>query len=83
MVELADAPSTGWGAFLESLLIIVREGFEAILIIGAVIAFLLKTGNAHRVREIGAGAGLGLAASAVLAVVLRTALASAPASRRE
>ncbi len=81
VVALADAPSTGWGAFLESLLIIVREGFEAILIIGAVIAFLLKTGNAHRVREIWAGAGLGLAASAVLAVVLRTALAGAPASR--
>lgn len=81
VVALAAKPATGWGAFFESLLIIIREGFEAILILGAVIAFLVKTGNRHRVREIWWGAGVGLAASAVLAVVLRTALANAPASR--
>src|SRR5690606_3947920 len=81
VVQLAERPSTGWSAFLESLLIIVREGFVAILVIGAVIAFLIKTGNGHRVREIWYGVGAGLAASAVLAVVLRTALANAPASR--
>jgi high-affinity iron transporter len=81
VVQLAERPATGWSAFLESLLIIVREGFEAILVIGAVIAFLIKTGNKHRVREIWYGVGAGLAASAVLAVVLRTALAGAPASR--
>jgi high-affinity iron transporter len=81
VVALAARPATGWGAFFESLLIIIREGFEAILILGAVIAFLVKTGNQRRVREIWWGAGIGLAASAVLAVVLRTALANAPASR--
>lgn len=81
VVAVAERPATGWGTFLESLLIIVREGFEAILIIGAVIAFLRRTGNAARVREIWYGAGAGLVASAVLAVVLRTVLASAPASR--
>jgi high-affinity iron transporter len=81
VVQLAERPSTGWSAFLESLLIIVREGFEAILVIGAVVAFLVKTGNAHRVREIWYGVGAGLAASALLAVALRTALANAPASR--
>jgi high-affinity iron transporter len=81
VVALSERAPSRWGAFFESLLIIVREGFEAILIIGAVIAFLIKTGNRPRVREVWAGAALGLAASAVLAVVLRTALASAPASR--
>lgn len=81
LVDLASRPPTRWGAFLESLLIIVREGFEAILILGAVIAFLVRTGNHRRVREVWIGAGVGLAASAVLAVVLRTALANAPASR--
>ncbi len=81
VVQLAETPATGWGAFFESLLIIVREGFEAILIIGAVIAFLVKTGNGARVREIWNGALAGLVASAVLAVVLRTALVNAPASR--
>ncbi len=81
LVDLASRPATGWGAFLESLLIIVREGFEAILILGAVIAFLVRTGNQARVREVWFGAGAGLLASVALAVVLRTALANAPASR--
>jgi high-affinity iron transporter len=81
LVDLASRPPTRWGAFFESLLIIVREGFEAILILGAVIAFLVRTGNQRRVREVWLGAASGLVASAVLAVVLRTALANAPASR--
>ncbi|MEX2182183.1 MAG: FTR1 family protein [Gemmatimonadaceae bacterium] len=81
VVHLAETPTRGWGAFSESLLIIVREGFEAILIIGAVVAFLLKTGNAGRVREVWYGVGAGLVASVLLAVGLRTALANAPASR--
>jgi high-affinity iron transporter len=81
IVEFAEKPATGWGAFLESLLIIVREGFEAILIIGAVVAFLIKTGNASRLREIWVGVGAGLVASAALAFVLRTMLVNAPASR--
>jgi high-affinity iron transporter len=81
MVDLAARTPTTWGAFLESFLIIIREGFEAILILGAVIAFLVRTGNQSRVREIWLGAGAGLLASAVLAVVLKTLLANAPASR--
>lgn len=81
VVAFAESPATGWGAFLESLLIIVREGFEAILIIGAVVAFLIKTGNGNRLREIWIGVGAGLVASALLAVVLRTLLVNAPASR--
>ena len=81
VIQLAESPSSAWGSFFESLLIIVREGFEAILILGAVAAFLIRTGHRQRLREIWFGAGAGLAASAVLAVVLRSALANAPASR--
>jgi high-affinity iron transporter len=81
VVKFAETPATGWGAFLESLLIIVREGFEAILIIGAVVAFLIKTGNRGRLREIYVGVAAGLVASAGLAYVLHTLLANAPASR--
>lgn len=81
IVERAERPTNGWTTFVESLLIILREGFEAILIVGAVIAFLVRTGNRGRIREVWYGVGAGLAASAVLAVLLRTALAAAPASR--
>ena len=81
VVELMRPAASGWGAFFESFLIILREGFEAILVIGAVVAFLLKTGHRERLSSIWLGVGLGLAASAVTAVVLATALAAIPASR--
>ncbi len=81
VLELADTSASGWGAFFESLVIILREGFEAILVIGAVVAFLLKTGNRHRLRDIWYGVGTGLVASAVMAVVISTVLKAVPASR--
>ncbi len=81
VLELATPTSTTWGVFLESFLIIVREGFEAILVIGAVVAFLIKTGNRARLRDIWIGGGTGLAASAVLAVLMRTILVAVPASK--
>jgi high-affinity iron transporter len=81
IVELTKAPETGWGAFFQSFLIILREGLEAILVIGAVVTFLIKTGNRHRLRSIWIGTALALVASAVTAVVLQTALRAMPASR--
>jgi high-affinity iron transporter len=81
VIELAVATSTKWGTFLESFVIILREGFEAILVLGAVVAFLIKTGNRRRVREIWIGAFVGVAASVVLALLLKTVLSAVPASR--
>ncbi len=81
ILELSTPTSTTWGAFLESFLIIVREGFEAILVLGAVVAFLIKTGNRARLRDIWWGAGVGIAASGVLAVLLSTLLKHVPASQ--
>lgn len=81
VLELTETSASGWGAFFESFLIILREGFEAILVIGAVVAFLLKTGNKHRLKDIWYGVGAGLAASAVMAVVISTVLKAMPASR--
>jgi high-affinity iron transporter len=81
VVELTRPTEGGWSAFLQSLLIILREGFEAILVVGAVVAFLLKTGNRDRLGSIWVGVGLGLVASAVTAVILKTLLAAMPASR--
>ena len=81
IVELTSAPSTGWGAFLQSFLIILREGLEAILVIGAVVTFLIKTGHRDRLRSIWLGTALALVASAITAVVLQTTLRAMPASR--
>lgn len=37
--------SSNWDLFLYALIIILREGFEALIIVTAVIAYLIKTGN--------------------------------------
>jgi high-affinity iron transporter len=81
VVELTRPASSAHDAFWESFLIIVREGFEAILVIGAIVAFLLKTGHRERLRAIWTGIVLGLLASAATAVVLETVLSAIPASR--
>ncbi|EJL46684.1 MULTISPECIES: FTR1 family protein [Brevibacillus] len=57
---------TAWDAGL----ILFREGLEAILIIVSLLAFLQKSGNADKRKWIWSGAALGVAASAILAIVL-------------
>lgn len=81
VVALASSVGSGAGAFFQSFLIILREGFEAILVIGAIVAFLVKTGHRDRLRSIWWGTGIALAASALTAVLLQTVLRSLPASR--
>ena len=81
IVSLSTTNSTWWGALVESFIIVVREGFEAILVLGAVVAFLIKTGNRKRLKDIWWGTSVGLVASALLAVLMRTALRAVPASQ--
>jgi high-affinity iron transporter len=81
IVELTRPTGSGLAAFFQSFLIILREGFEAILVIGAIVAFLIKTGNRARLKSIWTGIALGLAASALMAVVLMTVLKNLPTSR--
>jgi high-affinity iron transporter len=56
--------------FLGSLLIIVREGFEAILIVGAIIAYLLKSGNKKSTRPVYWGSLAALGVSVIMAWIL-------------
>ncbi len=81
VIDLTQRPSGAWEAFLQSLLIIVREGFEAILVVGAVVAFLIKMGHRERLKSIWLGIALGLIASFVTAIILSTLLSAIPASR--
>ena len=81
VVALTAPPGSGSEAFWQSFLIIVREGFEAILVIGAIVAFLIKTGHRERLRSIWTGVSLAVVASAVTAIILKTLLAAMPASR--
>jgi high-affinity iron transporter len=81
VVELTRPPGSGFEAFWQSFLIIFREGLEAILVIGAIVAFLLKTGHRERLRSIWVGVGAALVASAITAVILQTVLSAMPATR--
>ncbi|HXT14500.1 MAG TPA: FTR1 family protein [Gemmatimonadaceae bacterium] len=81
VIELTRPSGSGREAFLQSFLIILREGFEAILVIGAVVAFLLKTGHRERLRSIWIGIVLALLASGATAVILRTVLSEIPATQ--
>ncbi len=81
IVKLAEPSGSEREAFWHSFLIILREGFEAILVIGAIVTFLIKTGNRHRLRAIWTGVGFALAASAATAVIMNTVLKAVPASR--
>ena len=45
-----SAKSTPWSLFLYSLMIILREGVEALIVVAAVIAYLVKSGNDNRLN---------------------------------
>lgn len=81
ILALTAPAGSGVEAFWQSFLIILREGFEAILVVGAIVAILIKTGQRERLRSIWLGVAYALAASAATAVVLKTVLAAMPASR--
>jgi high-affinity iron transporter len=81
VVQLTRPTGSGIEAFWQSFLIIFREGLEAILVIGAIVAFLLKTGHRERLRSIWIGVAIALVASAITAIVLKTLLSAMPATR--
>ena len=64
--------SAGAGAtvFLGAFAIILREGLEAILIVGAIVAYLVKSGNKKGVVPVYIGAALGVVCSFVMAAIL-------------
>jgi high-affinity iron transporter len=42
----------GWGSFVAALTILLREGFEAILVIAAIAAYLRRSGNIKAIRVV-------------------------------
>ncbi|HLB55297.1 MAG TPA: FTR1 family protein, partial [Gemmatimonadales bacterium] len=68
---IADRAS-GTNLLVQSFVILVREGLEAILVIGALMAFLVRTGNAHRRRDIHRGVAAAVGLSLLTAAALET-----------
>ena len=58
------------GTFSSGLLTGLREGVEAALIVSIIVAYVVKTGNGRHLGKIWLGAGMAIAVSLVLGVVL-------------
>jgi len=73
--------STAMVLFSQSLIIMVREGLEALLIVAALTALLAKAGAPERKKEIGWGVAAALVASLGTAGLLAAAVRSSVARR--
>ena len=77
-LTVRDSLSPG-NLVLQSFIILLREGLEAILIVGALMTFLVKMGASHRKREINLGVGAALGASVATAAAIETVFHLSPA----
>ena len=77
---LSDATSPA-NLFVQSFIIMLREGLEAILVVGALMTFLVKMGASDRRRDINLGVGAAVVASLLTAVALETVIHLSPGHR--
>lgn len=68
------ADGNNYGIF-DAASVLLREGLEALLVMAALLTFMSKSGNSDKRKVIWAGAGLGIAASLVVAVILQLVFA--------
>lgn len=73
----ASGGGLAWATFGAVFSIIVREGLEAILIVGAMVAYLIKTKNKRGTLYVYIGAVLAIIASVIMAVILYSFASSA------
>jgi high-affinity iron transporter len=67
--------------FVQSFVILLREGLEALLLVGALLTFLAKMGAAHRKRDIHIGVSAAVVASFFTAFAVETIFELTPAKR--
>ena len=72
-----------WLTFVTAFGLLVREGLEAILVIAAIVAYLIKTGNKHMLKGVYLGSFAAILASIVLAWALETMLGEQSGVARE
>ena len=79
--RLVADKTSGANLFMQSFVLMLREGFEAILIVAALMAFLAKAGAVDRRRHVAQGAWAAVAASIVTAVVVELLFEVTPGQR--
>lgn len=78
---LGDGGDTHWSLFIYSLLIIVREGLEALLIVAAIVAYLVKNERHDKLPLIRQSVYVALLCSVITAVLFQLLFTNAGASR--
>src|SRR5207302_10731626 len=73
--------SSGANLLVQSFVLLLREGFEAILIVAALMAFLAKAGAVERRRHVAQGAWAAVAASLVTAAAVELLFEITPGQR--
>ena len=77
---IVDRPSA-MSLFVSSFFLLIREGFEAILIVAALMTFLAKAGAPERRREVARGAWFAVLASVVTWVLVEVLFQITPMQR--
>lgn len=81
-VEMLQGGEQGaWVMFLYSLLIILREGLEALLIVAAIVAYLVKNNHQDKLPVIKQSVYVALIASVVTAAIFQLLFSNSGASR--
>lgn len=78
---LGNGNESHWTIFIYSLLIIVREGLEALLIVAAIVAYLVKNKHQDKLPLIRQSVGVALLASVVTAALFQWLFANSGANR--
>ena len=89
--EISKAPAStpkapvnrDWLTFVTAFGLLVREGLEAILVIAAIVAYLIKTGNKNLLKGVYLGSFAAIIASVILAWALETMLGEQSGVARE
>ncbi|MDR3563946.1 MAG: FTR1 family iron permease [Negativicutes bacterium] len=80
-VQLGSKQQNPLETFLSAFLILVREGFEAILVIGAIAAYLIKSGNGAKTRVVYFSSAGAILASFLTAIALQKVFSISGASQ--
>ncbi|MEH0832505.1 FTR1 family iron permease [Pectobacterium cacticida] len=78
---LGDGGETHWSLLLYSLMIIVREGLEALLIVAAIVAYLVKNNQQDKLSLIRQSVYVALLCSVITAVIFQLVFTNSGASR--
>ena len=79
-----STPTSPWFLFISAFTIILREGFEALIIVAAVVAYLIKTGNNAKMGNVVySSVGVAVVLSFVMAWIMNVIFGQAAGQKRE